>query len=139
MVDPKKLAKVTKVRKAERARLTLQVAKLQLELQNVEKFVVQLEQYANDYSANRNAVASKGVSSDSLQALDSFGARLRATVDVQRSSTDAINARLAQQKKLLSLAAEKLRGLEKVLDDTKRAEAKETERLSALEYFDLVK
>lgn len=139
MVDPKKLAKVTKVRKAERARLTLQVAKLQLELQNVEKFVVQLEQYANDYSANRNAVASKGVSSDSLQALDSFGARLRATVDVQRSSTDAINARLAQQKKLLSLAAEKLRGLEKVLDDAKRAEAKETERLSALEYFDLVK
>jgi len=139
MVDPKKLAKVTKVRKAERVRLTLQVAKLQLELQNVEKFVVQLEQYANDYSANRNAVASKGVSSDSLQALDSFGARLRATVDVQRSSTDAISTRLAQQKKLLSLAAEKLRGLEKVLDDAKRAEAKETERLSALEYFDLVK
>lgn len=139
MVDPKKLAKVTRVRKAERARLTLQVAKLQLELQNVEKFVVQLEQYANDYSANRNAVASKGVSSDSLQALDSFGARLRATVDVQRSSTDAISARLAQQKKLLSLAAEKLRGLEKVLDDAKRAEAKEIERLSALEYFDLVK
>jgi flagellar export protein FliJ len=139
MVDPKKLAKLAKVRKAERDRLVFQVAKLQLDLQNVEKFVVQLERYANDYSANRNAVASKGVSSDSLQALDSFGARLRATVDVQRSSTDAISARLDQQKKLLSLAVEKLRGLESVLEDAERAEARLIDRRDALEYLDQLK
>ncbi len=139
MVDPKKLAKVVKVRKAERDRLVLQVAKLQLELQNVEKFVVQLEKYAHDYSSNRNAIASKGVTSDSLQALDSFGARLRATVDVQKSSTGAINARLAQQKKLLSLAAEKLRGVEKVLEDAQRAEGRLADRRDALEYLDQVK
>lgn len=139
MVDPKKLAKLAKVRKAERDRLVFQVAKLQLDLQNVEKFVVQLERYANDYSANRNAVASKGVSSDSLQALDSFGARLRATVDVQKSSTDAISARLDQQKKLLSLAVEKLRGLESVLEDAERAEERLINRRDALEYFDQLK
>jgi flagellar export protein FliJ len=139
MVDPKKLAKLAKVRKAERDRLVFQVAKLQLDLQNVEKFVVQLERYANDYSANRNAVASKGVSSDSLQALDSFGARLRATVDVQKSSTDAISVRLDQQKKLLSLAVEKLRGLESVLEDAERAEARLIDRRDALEYLDQLK
>ena len=139
MVDPKKLAKLAKVRKAERDRLVFQVAKLQLDLQNVEKFVVQLERYANDYSANRNAVASKGVSSDSLQALDSFGARLRATVDVQKSSTDAISARLDQQKKLLSLAVEKLRGLESVPEDAERAEERLINRRDALEYFDQLK
>lgn len=139
MVDPKKLAKIVKVRKAERDRLALQVAKLQLELQNVERFVVQLEKYAHDYSSNRNAIASQGVTSDSLQALDSFGARLRATVDVQKSSTGAINARLAQQKKLLSLAAEKLRGFEKVLEDVQRTEVRLEDRRDALEYLDQVK
>jgi flagellar export protein FliJ len=101
--------------------------------------VVQLEKYAHDYSSNRNAIASKGVTSDSLQALDSFGARLRATVDVQKSSTGAINARLAQQKKLLSRAAEKLRGFEKVLEDAQRAEGRLADRRDALEYLDQVK
>lgn len=139
MADPKKLSKVVKVRKAERDRLVLQVARLQLELQNVEKFVVQLEKYAHDYSANRNDVASKGISSDSLQAMDSFGARLRATVDVQKSSSSAINARLAQQKQLLSLAAEKLRGFEKVLEDAERLETQLTDRRQALDYLDQLK
>jgi flagellar export protein FliJ len=139
MVDPKKLAKIVKIRKAERDRLASQVAKLQLELQNVERFVVQLEKYAHDYSSNRNTIASQGVTSDSLQALDSFGARLRATVDVQKSSTGAINARLAQQKKLLFLAAEKLRGFEKVLEDAQRDETRLADRREALEYLDQVK
>ena len=139
MVDSKKIAKVAKFRKAERDRLTLLVAKLQRELQNVENFVVQLERYASDYSHNRNTVASKGISSDSLQALDSFGARLRATVDVQKSSTGVISDRLNQQKKLLSLAAEKLRRLERVLEESRRAEARLADRVNTLEYLDQVK
>lgn len=123
MHDKSKIKKFLLVRELEKKRINRALFKSRSELDQQQSFTSQLDRYALDYSTTKIEKAKSKVTATTLQSLDAFGARLRATSVAQKSAVVSLQARVESLITQAKAIAKKVGETERLVREAEKAEA----------------
>jgi uncharacterized Rmd1/YagE family protein len=136
MYDKSKIKKFLLVRELEKKRINRALWKSRSELGQQQSFTSQLDQYALDYSSTKIEKAKVKVSAMTLQSLDAFGARLRATSVAQKAALVTLQTRVESLIIQAKSIGKKIGEAERLMRDADKAEAAGIELRESIEYQD---
>jgi len=136
MYDKSKIKKFLLVRELEKKRINRALFKNRSELDQQQSFTSQLDQYALDYSATKIEKGKSKVTAMTLQSLDAFGARLRATSGAQKMALVSLQARVESLVIQAKAIAKKVGEAERLMREAEKAEAAAVDLRESIEAQD---
>jgi len=136
MYDKSKIKKLLLVRELEKKRINRALFKNRSELDQQQSFTSQLDQYALDYSATKIEKGKSKVTAMTLQSLDAFGARLRATSVAQKMALVSLQARVESLVIQAKAIAKKVGEAERLMREAEKAEAAAVDLRESIEAQD---
>lgn len=136
MYDKSKIKKLLLVRELEKKRINRALFKNRSELDQQQSFTSQLDQYALDYSATKIEKGKSKVTAITLQSLDAFGARLRATSVAQKMALVSLQARVESLVIQAKAIAKKVGEAERLMREAEKAEAAAVDLRESIEAQD---
>lgn len=136
MYDKSKIKKLLLVRELEKKRINRALFKNRSELDQQQSFTSQLDQYALDYSATKLEKGKSKVTAMTLQSLDAFGARLRATSVAQKMALVSLQARVESLVIQAKAIAKKVGEAERLMREADKAEAAAVDLRESIEAQD---
>ena len=127
------IKKLRLIRESEQKKIVLGLLRAKAELEQKTSFIEQLDQYSDDYSKTKVEKGKSGLNAASLQSLDAFGARLRATSNAQKLGSASLRVRVQSLTTRAKSLSETVSELDRVIKEVKKAEIASAELQDVLD------